>query len=129
MPPRGVRIVGHGFLLLKGITSLNHRTMKKPDQPKEDFPGYPHYAQNEDIYQADKEETELDPENPARRKPQEDEGDLVPELDFDETLMGDELDVPGAELDDTQEALGSEDEENNFYSLGGDNHQEDNQGD
>lgn len=31
-----------------------------------------------------------------------------------------ELDVPGSELDDEQEEIGSEDEENNHYSLGGD---------
>jgi hypothetical protein len=29
------------------------------------------------------------------------------------------LDIPGAELDDAQENLGSEDEENNHYSIGG----------
>lgn len=33
-----------------------------------------------------------------------------------------DLDIPGSELDDASEALGSEDEENNFYSLGGDRH-------
>ncbi|MBS1586259.1 MAG: hypothetical protein JSS82_12015 [Bacteroidetes bacterium] len=33
---------------------------------------------------------------------------------------GDELDVPGSELDDRDEATGDEDEENNYYSLGGD---------
>jgi hypothetical protein len=33
-----------------------------------------------------------------------------------------DLDIPGAELDDQNESLGSEDEENNFYSLGGDRH-------
>jgi hypothetical protein len=102
--------------------------MKKTDKPKEEFPGYPHYSQNEDIYQADKEETEIDPENPAKRKPQTDEGDLVPELDFNEEIMGADLDVPGSELDDKQEDIGSEDEENNFYSLGGDNHQKDEHG-
>lgn len=32
------------------------------------------------------------------------------------------LDVPGAELDDKDEAIGEEDEENNYYSLGGDDH-------
>lgn len=101
--------------------------MKPTDKPKEEFPGYPHYSQQEDIYQADKEETEIDPENPAKLKPAEPEGDVVPELDFDETLMGEDLDVPGSELDDQQEALGSEDEENNFYSLGGDNHDKDEQ--
>jgi hypothetical protein len=32
------------------------------------------------------------------------------------------LDVPGAELDDADENIGEEDEENNYYSLGGDDH-------
>jgi hypothetical protein len=36
-------------------------------------------------------------------------------------FSGEDLDVPGAELDDEQEEVGSEDEENNTYSLGGDN--------
>ncbi|GAB3217721.1 hypothetical protein J0A67_01090 [Algoriphagus aestuariicola] len=31
-------------------------------------------------------------------------------------FAGEELDVPGSELDDDQEAIGSEDEENNLYS-------------
>ena len=44
------------------------------------------------------------------------------ELDFEEDVSGDDLDVPGSELDDQQEAIGSEDEENNHYSIGGDRH-------
>jgi hypothetical protein len=37
------------------------------------------------------------------------------------SIAGDsDLDIPGAELDDANEELGSEDEENNYYSLGGD---------
>ena len=39
------------------------------------------------------------------------------------TASGDldaDLDVPGEELDDHNEAIGEEDEENNYYSLGGD---------
>lgn len=35
-------------------------------------------------------------------------------------MAGQDLDVPGSELDDDNEAIGSEDEENNNYSLGGD---------
>lgn len=35
----------------------------------------------------------------------------------------DDLDVPGAELDDENEELGEADEENNYYSLGGDRHE------
>lgn len=34
-----------------------------------------------------------------------------------------DLDVPGSELDDEDEARGEEDEENNYYSLGGDRHE------
>ena len=37
---------------------------------------------------------------------------------------GDDLDVPGSELDDADEAIGEEDEENNYYSIGGDDHQD-----
>ena len=33
---------------------------------------------------------------------------------------GDDLDVPGSEDDDADENMGEEDEENNYYSLGGD---------
>src|SRR5688572_7039199 len=39
-------------------------------------------------------------------------------------FTGKDLDVPGSELDDDREAIGSEDEENNNYSIGGDNHQD-----
>lgn len=38
-------------------------------------------------------------------------------------VTGADLDVPGAGLDDSMEDIGSEDEENNYYSLGGDNHE------
>jgi len=37
-------------------------------------------------------------------------------------LSGKDLDVPGEEQDDANEEIGEEDEENNEYSLGGDNH-------
>jgi hypothetical protein len=37
-------------------------------------------------------------------------------------VSGDDLDVPGAENDDANEEIGEEDEENNYYSLGGDAH-------
>lgn len=39
-------------------------------------------------------------------------------------VTGDDLDVPGAEDDDANEEIGEEDEENNYYSLGGDAHED-----
>lgn len=43
-------------------------------------------------------------------------------------MTGGDLDVPGAELDDERESIGSEDEENNSYSLGGDRHEDNMEG-
>ena len=45
-------------------------------------------------------------------------------------MTGEDLDVPGSNADDADEAVGEEDEENNYYSLGGDLHeaQEENKG-
>src|SRR5688572_17555002 len=37
-------------------------------------------------------------------------------------FVGADLDVPGSEQDDALEEIGSEDEENNIYSLGSENH-------
>jgi hypothetical protein len=39
-------------------------------------------------------------------------------------MAGEDLDVPGTELDDPNEAIGSEDEENNPYSIGGDRNED-----
>ncbi|HSI78446.1 MAG TPA: hypothetical protein VK957_21275 [Lunatimonas sp.] len=39
-------------------------------------------------------------------------------------FAGEDLDVPGSELDDEQEEIGSEDEENNLYSLGSDQNED-----
>lgn len=49
----------------------------------------------------------------------DDDGELLNE-EIDTT--GEDLDVPGSEDDDADEEIGEEDEENNSYSLGGDNH-------
>ncbi len=45
-------------------------------------------------------------------------------------MTGEDLDVPGSSADDADELIGEEDEENNYYSLGGDLHesQEENKG-
>jgi hypothetical protein len=48
--------------------------------------------------------------------------ELLAHRDSPVDFTGDDLDVPGAELDDESESIGSEDEENNSYSLGGDDH-------
>jgi hypothetical protein len=74
------------------------------------LPGYPEYSADEDIYSKENKESlnvDLLPDEFAAKQ--------IPSAD-------DGLDVPGSELDDSSEAIGEEDEENNYYSLGGDNH-------
>ena len=82
------------------------------------------YPAGEDIYIAGKKQEAIDPEKISA-------GEQISEIikqgsktDQDTTVvpLGDDLDVPGAELDDAQEKVGSEDEENNYYSIGGDDH-------
>ena len=87
-------------------------------------PSNPLYPASDDIYNKSIQEAEIDPENITLLKVPD-----VPEQNESENEIGvenfdsiSELDIPGSELDDQLELIGSEDEENNYYSLGGDNH-------
>ncbi|HVS97342.1 MAG TPA: hypothetical protein VHE54_12695 [Puia sp.] len=61
--------------------------------------------------------TEDDVLNEAALDDTDDDGDPLNEEGFGEDVSGEDLDVPGADDDDDQEAIGEEDEENNEYSL------------
>lgn len=82
------------------------------------------YPASEDIYNKLLKEEDINPEDISRIKElnADDLSDTENEKDFNEAVSGSDLDIPGAELDDEQEDIGNEDEENNYYSLGGDNH-------
>ena len=80
---------------------------------KEALVGYPIYPASEDIYSQSQEESEINPEDISKTKD-------FNEKDFSDDMSGSDLDIPGSELDDEQEIIGSEDEENNYYSLGDD---------
>jgi hypothetical protein len=82
---------------------LENRRIIQSLKPSE---GDPIYSQSDDIYAHSKKVT-LKSESKS----------LASELDED-------LDVPGADLDDKDELIGEEDEENNYYSLGGENNEE-----
>jgi hypothetical protein len=81
--------------------------IQESEDKKIKLPGYPSYPPDEDIYVQNKEEIEVNPE-------------VISEVKGEKT--GNSLDVPGSELDDQLEETGNEDEENNYYSLGGDDH-------
>ncbi len=80
------------------------KTEKLTSEEKK-FP-LPIYSADEDIYAKEK-EVSLDEEDEEAKL---------------NAKLSEGLDVPGSELDDADEAIGEEDEENNYYSLGGDDH-------
>jgi len=83
------------------------------------------YPPGEDIYNRSTKVADADPENNNKKKEAielNSKGEAKNEKDFKDDRSGNDLDIPGAELDDEQEGIGSEDEENNYYSIGGDNH-------
>ena len=107
--------------------------MKKPidqltpeEEAKIQFQKTMLYPPAEDIYNQSEKLADIDPENitalnnpNGKDRNKEEESN---EKNFEEDVSGDDLDIPGAELDDADEAIGNEDEENNGYSIGGDNH-------
>ena len=93
------------------------------------FPGYPLYPASDDVYSRFKRDGLINPVEAADMQDSMDQAKVYTrnEKDFNDdgsrlSSVGDDLDVPGSELDNQQENIGSEDEENNYYSLGGDNH-------
>jgi hypothetical protein len=103
----------------KEIENLNMPALQFYKQAEPNPEGYPLYPVSDDIYNQSKEEPSIDPEDITRSKDHNKPGKKN-EKDFEEDVSGSDLDVPGSEDDDAEENVGSEDEENNHYSLGGD---------
>lgn len=72
------------------------------------------YSPSEDIF------------NQAEQVPLDGDGNIMSDKDPETEGPGDDLDVPGSMADDAMENIGSEDEENNYYSQSdnADNHEE-----
>jgi len=62
-------------------------------------------------------DTEDEVLNEAALDSTDDDGDPLNEGSFGRDVSADDLDVPGSEDDDSDEAIGEEDEENNGYSI------------
>lgn len=97
----------------------NPEIKKTINQDKNNDKGYPLYPSSEDIYSKFKEQEDLNPEDITKNKSPNEKPGTMNEKNFKDDMTGDDLDIPGSELDDQQERIGSEDEENNYYSLGG----------
>ena len=110
---------------MKEKTDNTNQHLLNPENGTEiNFPAFPLYPVDDDIYNKSKQEENTDPEDISKLKAanQSDKAVKDNEKKFSEDVSGNDLDIPGSELDDEEEIIGSEDEENNSYSLGGDNH-------
>lgn len=74
------------------------------------------YPANEDIYAQDKPITNSDVEKISTNDQLNTQENLTDKNTSKHKQLGDNLDVPDAKLDNAQENIGSEDEENNYYS-------------
>lgn len=94
------------------------------NENKNNLEGYPTYPPGEDIYSKYQEEKDINPEDISKKieSNEIDKAGKSNEKDFDDDVSGSDLDIPGSDMDDEQENIGIEDEENNYYSLGGDDH-------
>ncbi|MBK6967235.1 MAG: hypothetical protein IPH20_25900 [Bacteroidales bacterium] len=108
----------------KNIGGKNRAEIPKNKPATIELSGYPQYPVGDDIYNKFYEITDLDPEDLSREIDSNQANDSESFI-LDNSMeknAGSNLDVPGSELDDELEDIGSEDEENNYYSIGGDNH-------
>ncbi len=105
--------------LIKNTYEFQMKALEEKEDEKTDPFLYP---PSDDIYNKFIKEINIDPEDITMNKHLIEALGKGNEKEFGEDMVGDDLDVPGSELDDEQEIIGSEDEENNYYSLGGDNH-------
>ena len=74
------------------------------------------YPATEDIYNQEEKLEDIDPEGISGERIVINNDNYDNEWKQNSDKIGNALDIPGSELDDDQEEIGSEDEENNFYS-------------
>jgi len=75
--------------------SIGQHVLLDRNDSKNEIQGYPIYPSSEDIYSNAQEEEDVNPEDPSGAQKSSEE------------VSGNDLDIPGSELDDEQEMIGS----------------------
>jgi len=83
--------------------------------------GYPLYPETEDIYNRFKKDRSLDPEDITKINGFEVVGKTT-EKDFTDDFTRSNLDIQGVDVNDSEEIVEIEDEEIDYFSLGGEDH-------
>jgi hypothetical protein len=110
---------------MKTFSNEPNKTKQQAGNGEENnLPGYPNYPAEEDIFNNYMEEKDINPENifSTEEFPENYSDETNNPNNYHNDVLSRDLDIPGSELDDNMEIIGCEDEENNYYSLGGDDH-------
>lgn len=103
----------------KSETTPAHKSAKSNPKGDKKYASLEPYPASEDVYSQDEIDSSVDPDDPTRRKARNEAPDAPNEKDFQDDMTGEDLDIPGNGEDEHSRANGDEDEENNYYSLGG----------
>jgi hypothetical protein len=87
-----------------------------------ELPGYPAYPASDDIYSKGEKIQNINPDDNTPIKETSQKDDRWNEKAPSTLLTGDDLDIPDMEMIEKDEEIGEEDEENSYYSIGGDEH-------
>lgn len=109
---------------MKKVLKTNPPEQVRDNDVNDNLREYPLYPDSEDIYNKSRKEEDMDPEDisSVKKSGKSNKARTNIEKESNDDASGRNLDVPGSELDDEQENVGNEDEENNYYSIGGDDH-------
>jgi len=100
--------------------AMSEKKKSPPVDPDKEYPEIKPYPARDDTYNQAEEEQDIDPEDPTKLKKHIPKPSRKNEKDFDEDMTAEDLDIPGNDADERDRGNGGEDEENNYYSLGGD---------
>ncbi len=105
------------------INKFNISDLQDDSIDENAFQGYPFYPDGEAIYKKFQQEEDVNHEDISKTKLLNSTNALrwkYLDNENSENVLG----IPDTELDDLQEDIGSEDEENNYYSLCGEDHED-----
>lgn len=107
----------------RNATGVSQRFTRAQESRRGEVPGAPQPNQEneDDLNLRPGTEADVNDDDLAILNSTNDEIGLPQNVSNEE--LNTDLDVPGSELDDESESIGEEDEENNYYSLGGDRHE------
>jgi hypothetical protein len=107
----------------RNATGVSQRFVTAQDRKRTETPGEPQQTSNAEEDLGIRQGTEADVDDDDLAVLNSTDAEIGTPQNVSNDDLNTDLDIPGSELDDDTESIGEEDEENNYYSLGGDRHE------